>query len=181
MTATVKPMQRKKRRHSLRTRREIRRAYMILLPFFFYIALWNLVPLLYGLYLGFTEYNALGSAPKWIGLQNFKTFFSVPEYGTLMWRQIWMGMLALACNTIISFALALALNVNSRIKGLFRTSKPILLIPGCFLGGSIFCLFCDLLARTLFSPTELSISSVTAVFGAPVVIYIMVSRKKEKA
>ena len=122
MTATVKPMQRKKRRHSLRTRREIRRAYMILLPFFFYIALWNLVPLLYGLYLGFTEYNALGSAPKWIGLQNFKTFFSVPEYGTLMWRQIWMGMLALACNTIISFALALALNVNSRIKGLFRTA-----------------------------------------------------------
>ena len=67
------------------------------------------------------------------------------------------------------------------IKGLFRTSKPILLIPGCFLGGSIFCLLCDLLARTLFSPTELSISSVTAVFGAPIVIYIMINRKKEKA
>lgn len=67
------------------------------------------------------------------------------------------------------------------IKGLFRTSRPILMIPGCFLGGAIFCLFCDLLARTLFSPTELSISSVTAVFGAPIVIYIMVCRKKEKA
>jgi iron complex transport system permease protein len=30
----------------------------------------------------------------------------------------------------------------------------------------------------LFSPVELSISTVTAVFGAPVVIAVMLSRKK---
>lgn len=67
------------------------------------------------------------------------------------------------------------------VKSLFKTSKPILMIPACFLGGAAFCLFCDLLARVLFAPTELSISTVTAVFGAPVVIFIMVHRKKEKA
>ena len=67
------------------------------------------------------------------------------------------------------------------VKSLFQTAKPILMIPACFLGGASFCLFCDLLARTLFAPTELSISTVTAVFGAPVVIYIMIHRKKEKA
>ena len=122
MSTAVKPMQHKKRRHSVRTRMEIRRAYLILLPFFLYIALWNLVPLVYGLYLGFTEYNALGSAPRWVGFANFETFFSVPEYGTLLWRQIWMGLLALFCNTVISFLLALALNVQSRLKGLFRTA-----------------------------------------------------------
>ncbi len=66
------------------------------------------------------------------------------------------------------------------VKSLFKTSKPILMIPACFLGGAAFCLFCDLLARVLFAPTELSISTVTAVFGAPVVIFIMVHRKKEK-
>ncbi len=66
------------------------------------------------------------------------------------------------------------------IRKLFGTEKPILMIPGCFMGGSLFCLFCDLLARTLFSPTELNISTVTAVFGAPVVIMIMVSRKTRK-
>ena len=64
------------------------------------------------------------------------------------------------------------------VKSLFRTAKPILvIIPACFLGGAVFCLFCDLIARTVFAPTELSISSVTAVFGAPVVIYMMVSRR----
>lgn len=67
------------------------------------------------------------------------------------------------------------------VKNLFGTSRPILMIPACFLGGSVFCLFCDLLARVLFAPTELSISTVTAVFGAPVVIFIMIRNKKEKA
>ncbi len=64
------------------------------------------------------------------------------------------------------------------VKSMLKTARPILVIPACFLGGAVFCLFCDLIARTVFSPTELSISSVTAVFGAPVVIYIMIRRKQ---
>lgn len=32
----------------------------------------------------------------------------------------------------------------------------------------------------MFAPTELSISTVTAVFGAPVVLFIMIRRSKEK-
>ena len=66
------------------------------------------------------------------------------------------------------------------IKRLFGTAKPILMIPACFLGGGAFCLLCDLIARTAFAPTDLSISSVTAVFGAPVVIGMMISRKRER-
>ena len=33
------------------------------------------------------------------------------------------------------------------------------------------------ISRTLFSPVELSISTVTAVFGAPVVIYMMIQTR----
>ncbi|MDD6482234.1 MAG: iron ABC transporter permease [Lachnospiraceae bacterium] len=66
------------------------------------------------------------------------------------------------------------------VKGFLGTTKPILMIPACFLGGSVFCLFCDLLARTMFAPTELSISTVTAIFGAPVVLWVMIRRNKEK-
>lgn len=65
------------------------------------------------------------------------------------------------------------------VKNLFGTARPILMIPASFLGGAVFCLFCDLLARTLLSPAELSISTVTAVFGAPVVIAILLRSKKE--
>ena len=66
------------------------------------------------------------------------------------------------------------------VKNVMGTSKPLLVMPACFLGGSVFCLLCDLIARTLFAPTELSISSVTAVFGAPIVIWIMVRRRMAK-
>ncbi|MBQ8687681.1 MAG: iron ABC transporter permease [Ruminococcus sp.] len=64
------------------------------------------------------------------------------------------------------------------VRTIFRTSKPLIMIPACFLGGSIFCMVCDMIARTVFAPTELSISTVTAIFGAPVVILILIRRKK---
>lgn len=66
------------------------------------------------------------------------------------------------------------------VKSLLGSAKSILMIPACFLGGSVFCLFCDLLARNLLAPTELGISTVTAVFGAPVVLWIMARHKKER-
>lgn len=66
------------------------------------------------------------------------------------------------------------------VKQHLGTTKPILMIPACFLGGGVFCLFCDLLARMVLAPTELSISTVTAIFGVPVVLWVMVRRNKEK-
>ena len=67
--------------------------------------------------------------------------------------------------------------VGIAVPHLMKSAEPLLMIPACFLGGGAFCLFCDLIARTAFAPTEVSISSVTAVFGAPVVIYMMLHRK----
>ncbi len=66
------------------------------------------------------------------------------------------------------------------VKFLFKTNKPLVMIPACYLGGAAFCLVCDLLARLIFAPTELSISTVTAIFGAPVVIVVMVRRQKNR-
>lgn len=66
------------------------------------------------------------------------------------------------------------------VKRLFKNTKPIIMIPACSLGGGIFCLFCDLLSRIIFAPTELSVSTITAILGAPVVIYIMIHRRKEE-
>ena len=66
------------------------------------------------------------------------------------------------------------------VKRFLNTSKPIVVIPATFLGGAVFCMACDLIARTAFAPTELNISTVTSVFGAPVVIGMMLRRHKEK-
>lgn len=60
------------------------------------------------------------------------------------------------------------------------SSRPLLVTPACFLTGAAFCCGCDLVARTLFSPVELSVSAVTAVFGAPVVIALMLGRSASR-
>ena len=62
------------------------------------------------------------------------------------------------------------------VRQALGSARPLYVLPGCALGGATFCLLCDLIARSLFAPTELSISSVTAVFGAPIVIWLLVRR-----
>ena len=60
----------------------------------------------------------------------------------------------------------------------FGTSKPIVIIPGTFFAGAVFCMICDLIARMALAPVELNISTVTSILGAPIVIYMMVKREK---
>ena len=63
-------------------------------------------------------------------------------------------------------------------KLFLKTSKPIVVIPATFVGGGVFCMFCDYIARTAFAPTELSISTVTAIFGAPIVIGMLLKKRR---
>ena len=64
-------------------------------------------------------------------------------------------------------------------KLLFNSSKPAVVLPGTFLLGAVFCLVCDLIARTIFAPTELAIGTVTAIFGAPVVIAMLLKSRRK--
>ena len=99
----------------------------------------------------------------------------------LRWALILLSSMLAATVTAFAGPISfLGIATPHLVRQLLKTAKPILMIPACFLGGAVFCLLCDLLARTMFSPTELSISTVTAVFGAPVVIVMMLHRQKER-
>ncbi len=101
---------------------------------------------------------------------------NVPRFRTAL---ILLSSILAACVTAFAGPISfVGIAVPHLVKRLFATAKPLVMVPACFLGGSVFCLFCDLIARTLFAPTELSISSVTAVFGAPVVIWMLLTRKR---
>lgn len=62
----------------------------------------------------------------------------------------------------------------------FGTSKPIVVIPGTFFMGAVFCMICDLIARMALAPVELNISTVTSIMGAPIVIYMMIPKGGRK-
>ena len=94
---------------------------------------------------------------------------------------ILMSSLIAGCVTAFAGPISfVGIAVPHLVKMLLKTAKPIVVIPCCFLGGAVFCLFCDYIARTAFAPTELSISTVTAIFGAPVVIWMLVRRHSGK-
>lgn len=91
---------------------------------------------------------------------------------------VMLSSLLAACVTAFAGPISfVGIAVPHLIRSFFKTAKPLIVIPACFLGGAVFCLACDLLARTAFAPTEINISSVTAVFGAPVVIAVMLRRR----
>lgn len=86
------------------------------------------------------------------------------------------SMLA-ACVTAFAGPISfVGIAVPHLVRQALGSARPLYVLPGCALGGATFCLLCDLIARSLFAPTELSISSVTAVFGAPIVIWLLVRR-----
>lgn len=86
-----------------------------------------------------------------------------------------------ACVTAFAGPIAfVGIAVPHITKLLFGTAKPIVMIPAVTMCGSIFCMACDLIARTALAPSELSIGTVTSVIGAPIVIWLMVGRKHER-
>ena len=92
-----------------------------------------------------------------------------------------LSSLLAACVTAFAGPISfVGIAVPHLVKHLLGSAKPLYVLPGCCLGGAAFCLLCDLIARSLFAPTELSISSVTAVFGAPVVIGLLVRRQAQE-
>jgi iron complex transport system permease protein len=49
-------------------------------------------------------------------------------------------------------------------------------IPIATLGGAIFAVWADTIARTLFAPTEVPVGVITALVGAPFFIFLLVRR-----
>ena len=93
-----------------------------------------------------------------------------------------LSSLLAACVTAFAGPISfVGIAVPHLVRQALGSARPLYVLPGCALGGATFCLLCDLIARSLFAPTELSISAVTAVFGAPVVIGLLIRRNREGA
>ncbi|MGD9950570.1 MAG: FecCD family ABC transporter permease [Desulfobulbus sp.] len=59
----------------------------------------------------------------------------------------------------------------------FGTSDNRILIPGACLMGGLVASLCDLIARSVMAPVELPLSAITAFFGAPIVIMLLLKRR----
>lgn len=86
---------------------------------------------------------------------------------------------SLLCAVVTAFAgpvsfIGLAIPHLSRI--ILKTSNNKKLFPASMLMGAGLTGLCDFIARMVFSPAEISLGAVTALIGAPMVIYMMLRR-----
>ena len=63
---------------------------------------------------------------------------------------------------------------------LFRTSNHKVLIPATMMCGMVIMLICDIVSQVPGAQTTLPLNSVTALFGAPVILAIIIKSKKMK-
>ena len=75
---------------------------------------------------------------------------------------------AIAISGIIGFVGLVSPHIVKRIYG----QKHLTLLPISFLFGGIFLILTDLIARTIVSPSELPVGSITALIGAPFFAFI---------
>ncbi len=75
----------------------------------------------------------------------------------------------------------LGLAVPHLTKGLFRTSDQKILVPTVILTGAVMALFCNFIARMPGFDTALPINVVTGIIGAPIVISVVLKRRRISA
>jgi iron complex transport system permease protein len=88
---------------------------------------------------------------------------------------------SLLAGSITAFAGPIAfigLAVPHLIRQIIPTSNHRILFPAVLLGGAILMLICDTIAQVPLSEYTLPIIAVTALVGAPVVIWLLVRKKK---
>ena len=72
----------------------------------------------------------------------------------------------------------IGLAVPHMTKLLFKTSNHTILLPAVAIMGAMIMLICDLIAQLPTSDFTLPINAVTSLFGAPIVIWLLIRKKK---
>ncbi|MCC1483581.1 FecCD family ABC transporter permease [Winogradskyella immobilis] len=88
---------------------------------------------------------------------------------------------SLLAGTITAFAGPIAfigLAIPHLTRQLFKTSNHKILLPAVFLYGAIVMLICDSIAQVPTTDYTLPINAITAIVGAPVVIWLLVRQRK---
>ena len=88
---------------------------------------------------------------------------------------------SLLAGTITAFAGPIAfigLAIPHITRQVFNTSNHKILLPAVFLFGAIIMLICDSIAQLPTSDYTLPINAITSLIGAPVVIWLLVRKRK---
>jgi len=95
--------------------------YLLFLPVLIFLIIFHYLPM-FGIYYSFTKYNIIKD-PVWVGLDNFKKLFSMPNFWRAFTNTIELSVTKLLLTTTLSVVLSLLLNeiINIHFKKLSQT------------------------------------------------------------
>ena len=97
-----------------------------------------------------------------------------------LWTILCSGVLVAVVTAYCGPIVFLGLAVPHLCRGLFRTSNHAVLLPASLLAGAALALLCNLIARLPGFEGALPVNSVTALIGAPVVIWVLVKKHRRQ-
>ncbi|NDV46437.1 iron ABC transporter permease [Paludibacter sp. 221] len=106
--------------------------------------------------------------------ENYARSLGIPITATRVLIVIATGLLAGGVTAFVGPIAFVGIAIPHIARGLFRTANHRVLLPACVLCGSSLLLVCDLVSQI---PTHhLPINTVSALFGAPIIIWIIMKR-----
>lgn len=99
------------------------------------------------------------------------------RYVTLVVASIIVGALTAFTGPVAFIGLA----VPHIVRLLFRTSNHRFVLPGSLIFGAVILIICDIISQVPGKSLVLPINAITAMFGAPVVLWIIIGRKQLKS
>jgi raffinose/stachyose/melibiose transport system permease protein len=115
--------------------------WLLALPGLAALAFFHFVPIGFGAYYAFTEWNGVADA-RWIGLENFRDIFADRTARGALWHTLELAGAFVVCTNVIGLSLALGLNRAVKTRHLLRSLffAPVALSPLAiaFIWGWIF-------------------------------------------
>jgi len=105
---------------------KMRWPYLFISPFYILFLIFGVYPILFSLYLSFTEWKGLGPI-KFVGLKNFEMLFKDKLFWQSMTNGVILFFLYVPLMTFLALVLAVILNSN-RVRG-FRLFRTMIFIP----------------------------------------------------
>lgn len=103
--------------------------YLLTVPGILYFAIFKYAPM-YGLIIAFKDYVPFAgiNGSQWVGLQNFRDFFSNPDFFRILWNTLMLAFLNIFFSFPAPILLALLLN-ELRSKVFQRTVQTFVYVP----------------------------------------------------
>jgi iron complex transport system permease protein len=137
----------------------------------------------------FSAVIVLSIISLWILVRPLNAWILGEQYARSMGIKIdsfrWQIILitGLLAGTVTAFCGPVAfvgLAVPHLVRRLIRSEDHAVLIPSVAIAGALLCSFCSVIARLPFSEQALPLNAVTSLIGAPVVIWVILRRRKLK-